>query len=241
MDFKQVTIVFEEIDKTSSRTEITRLLGELLKKATPQEANIICNLSLGLLRPPYKGTQFNLAEKNLAKVVAQLLNKPDSTIAEQSKKKGDLGLVVEDGAWTIQKNLSITKVYDDLSAIEEMSGTGSQEEKARGVLELLSALDPGSAKYVIRIILGTLRLGFSDMTIVDALSYMEAGDKSLRSLIEHAYNIRVDIGLIAQTLKEKGPKALEKMEVQIGIPIRPAAAERLPTAKEIYEKLGHCV
>lgn len=89
--------------------------------------------------------------------------------------------------------------------------------------------------------MGTLRLGFSDMTIIDALSWMEVGDKSLRGTIEHAYNICVDIGLIAQTLKEKGIKALEDMQVKIGIPIRPAAAERLPTAKAIVEKLGPCV
>lgn len=241
MDFKQVTIVFEEIDKTSSRTEITRLLGELFKKATPHEANIISNLSMGLLRPPYKGTQFNLAEKNLTKIVAQLLDKSESTVAEQAKKKGDLGLVVQEGQWKSHKNPSITHVYNDLSAIEEISGTGSQEEKGKSVLELLQSLDPTSAKYVIRIIMGTLRLGFSDMTLIDALSWASTGDKSLRPLIEHAYNICVDIGLIAQTLKEHGKKALSRMEVQIGIPIRPAAAERLPTAKDIYEKLGHCV
>jgi DNA ligase-1 len=241
MDFKQVTIVFEEIDKTSGRTEITRLLADLLKKSTPHEANIICNLSLGLLRPPYQGTQFNFAEKNLIKVTAQLLDKSEATVAEHSKHKGDLGLVVQEGNWHAAKHPTITHVYDELCAIEKISGTGSQEEKTQAALLLLKSLDPLSAKYVVRVMLGTLRLGFSDMTIIDALSWMEAGDKSLRAVIEHAYNICVDIGLIAQTLKEKGKKAIEDMQVTIGIPIRPAAAERLPTAKAIVEKLGHCI
>jgi DNA ligase-1 len=93
----------------------------------------------------------------------------------------------------------------------------------------------------VRIILGKLRLGFSDMTIVDALSWMISGNKTLRGIIEDAYNICADIGLIAHTLKEKGIDALKDMHAQVGIPIRPAAAERLPTAADIVEKIGPCV
>jgi DNA ligase-1 len=47
--------------------------------------------------------------------------------------------------------------------------------------------------------------------------------------------------LIAQKLKTEGIKAVEKMSIQLGIPIRPAAAERLPTAQEIFEKIGPCI
>ena len=36
-------------------------------------------------------------------------------------------------------------------------------------------------------------------------------------------------------------QALEEMQITIGIPIRPAAAERLPTAQAIIDKLGPCV
>lgn len=241
MDFSHVAIVFESIEKTSSRTEITQLLGELLKKATPHEANIICNLSLGLLRAPYQGTQFNFAEKNLIKVIAQLLEQSESAVAQETKHKGDLGLVIAQGDWKVHDHHSISHVYKELSHIENISGTGSQEEKAHAALKLLRSLDPISGKYIVRMMLGTLRLGFSDMTIIDALSWMEVGDKSLRTVIEHAYNICVDIGLIAQLLKEKGVDALKNMQIQIGIPIRPAAAERLPTAKDVFEKIGVCV
>ena len=68
------------------------------------------------------------------------------------------------------------------------------------------------------------------------LSWMCVGDKSLRKIVEHAYNIRVDIGLIAKTLKKDGVEALKQMNIQIGIPIRPASAERLPTAQAIVDK-----
>jgi len=86
--------------------------------------------------------------------------------------------------------------------------------------------------------LGRLRLGFLDKTILDALSWMLAGDKSKRETIEAAYNLQTDVGLIAQMIKAKGLKSLKSLKVQIGVPIMPALCQRLPTAKKIIEKMG---
>lgn len=241
MKFSDVAHYFDQLEATSSRTEMTKILAELLGKATPKEASIVCNLSLGQLHPPYIGTQFNIASALMAQAIAEVLNLPVSTVQDDAKKRGDLGLVVVEGSWKARQTLTIGHVYDALCALEEISGAGSQDEKVRVLKNLLLDLDPISAKYVVRIIIGKLRLGFSDMTIIDALSWMAAGNKSLREIIENAYNICADIGIIAATLKEDGVAALEKMHIKMGIPILPAAAERLATAKAIVEKLGHCV
>ena len=107
--------------------------------------------------------------------------------------------------------------------------------------KLLKSVDPISAKFIIRTILGKLRLGFSEMTLIDAFSWMCVGNKSLRKEIEHAYNVCVDIGLIVSSLKKDGIDGIEHMKVEVGIPIRPAAAERLPSPKAIIEKLGTCI
>ncbi len=242
MNFDSVAQVFDEIEQTTSRLEITQLIAKLLKKATPAQAEIICNLSLGQLYPPYIDLQFHLAQKSLIPVVARMLNRSESDIQKELKKVGDLGLLVQEGTWKQTGNLlSVKAVYDQLGAIEKIAGTGSQEKKTQALYELLSAVDPLSAKYIVRIVLAKLRLGFSDMTVIDALSWMETGDKSLRPIIENAYNVSVDIGLIARTLKQDGIAAIEKMSMTVGIPIRPAAAERLPTAAAIFKKIGPCI
>ena len=242
MKFKHVAKVFSQIQETSSRLEITELLADLLKKATPSEASILANLSLGQLNPPYIGTQFNIAAKTMIKVLAKLLGKDEADIKKEAQKLGDLGLVAAEGNWLTSKELRVQQVYDRLHEIEKLSGVGSTEDKINALENLLSELDAESAKFVVRIVLGKLRLGFSDMTLVDALSWMEVNDKSLRDIIEDAYNVCADIGLIAETIKqEKGITKLKNMKVQIGIPIRLAAAERLPTAQDIFDKLGKCV
>ena len=81
-------------------------------------------------------------------------------------------------------------------------------------------------------------MGLWNKTILDALSVAETGDKSLRPLIERAYNVSADIGRIAQLVKRSGKSGLEKIGVTVGVPVRMAAAERLPTPVEIMEKMG---
>lgn len=242
MNFKSVAEVFDAINQVSSRLQITELLAHLFKKATPTEARILSNISLGMLRPPYEGTQFNIAQKSMIKIIASLTHHTVATIEHEAKKLGDLGLVVS-ALYKDQSEQSMTvlQVFKKLEELEAISGTGSQEERLQLIVALLNDLDPLSAHYVVSIILGTLRLGFSDMTIIDALSWMEVGDKSIRSELETAYNICADIGLIAQTLKEGGLKAIKHMKTTVGIPIRLAAAERLPNAEAVFEKVGKCI
>jgi DNA ligase-1 len=239
--FSIVADYFQRIEATSSRLDMTYLLAELLGQATAQEAEIISNLLLGQLRPPYVGTQFNIASKNLIKVIVVLQNESESEVKEKMQQLGDLGLVVASGGWSPKDILSVLDVYNRLDTIERIHGVGSSDDKNSQLVELLEHCDPISAKYIVRIILGKLRLGFSDMTLIDALSWMHKGDKSLKNALEHAYNMSADIGLIAKTLKESGIEGIEAMQVHVGIPIRPAAAERLPTAQAVVDKLGHCV
>ena len=134
--------------------------------------------------------------------------------------------------------LSISEVYDRLMEIAKESGEGSVERKISKMAQLLSNLDVCSAKYVVRIPLGRLRLGFSDVTILDALSWMIAGDKSKREEIEGAYNINTDVGLISKIIKKQKMLGLKKVKISLGTPIMPALCQRLATAEEMVEKLG---
>lgn len=242
MKFSIVADTFDVIEKEASRNTITQVLASLLSQANPHEASIICNFSLGTLYPPYLESQFNIAQKSMAPIVAQMLKISGEQASQKIKDAGDAGLVIVQGHWQqTNDDLTVTDVYDHLVLLQKISGIGSQEEKAIALEKLLLAVDPISAKYIVRIVLGNLRLGFSDMTIIDALSWMQTGDKSLKQIIEDAYNKCADIGLIAQTLKKSGIEALEAMQIKVGVPIRPAAAERLPTAQAIVEKLGPCI
>jgi len=237
--FKKLAIYFSRLEATASRNQITEILSDLLKKADKNEVDKICYLSLGRLAPLYAGIEFNLAEKMMMRALAQAYQQSEEKVRKEYKKIGDLGEVAKNfdqGAKS--KPLSINQVYERLYQIALEGGEGSVERKIKNLAQLLNDLDGESAKYIVRIPLGKLRMGFSDLTILDALSWMITGDKSKRKEIEEAYNDRADGGQIAQIIKTKGLKGLKGIKVQIGVPIMPALCQRLPTAEEIVKKLG---
>ena len=86
--------------------------------------------------------------------------------------------------------------------------------------------------------LGKMRLGIGDPTVLDAMSFAKRGDRSLRPILEAAYNRTSDLGLIARTLWDSAEAGLEKLKVRAGHPLRPQLAERLPNPEAVIKKLG---
>jgi ATP-dependent DNA ligase len=241
MQFSRLSQYFSRIEATPKRLEITAILAELLKESSPEEIDKICYLVLGQLAPLYEGVEFNLAGKMLLRVMADAYMIPGAAVEKIAKDRGDLGDAAEElsqKSKTKDQKLSVGEVYRKLREIAEDSGTGSSARKVREMALLFQSLDSLSVRYVARIPVASLRLGFSDKTILDALSVAEVGDKSLRPVLERAYNVSADIGRIARLAKSKGVKGLEKIGVTVGVPVRMAAAERLPDPKAILEKMG---
>ena len=242
MYFQTLANGLHKIGLEPSRNKMTELLGALLAQATARECQIISYISLGTLRAPYQGAQFNFADKSMIKVVAALTQQSVTEYTAIAKQSGDVGQAILTNLWPFNDNgLTVLEVYARLEYLQSLSGTGSQEDKAFALSNLLKEMDAVSAACIVRIVLGTMRLGFSDMTLVDALSWIVTGDKSLKPVLEHGYNVCADIGLIAFVLKDQGIDAVKAITPTLGIPIRPAAAERAESPAAIIERLGTCV
>ena len=241
MKFKECMQYFQKLEQEPSRTAMTKILAELLTQAKPEDAKIIAYFSMGSLFPPYQDIQFNIAQKNMIAILAESLEVTEATIQRHAKEMGDLGLVIFDMWQGKDEGCTLSELYGSLVEIAKISGTGSSEKKAKAVIKILHQVDALGAKFIVRIVTKTMRLGFSDMTFLDALSWMECGSKKLTPEIEHAYNICADLGLVTYTLKSDGMRSIEKMSIHVGIPILPAAAERLKSPQAIIDKLGDCV
>jgi DNA ligase-1 len=245
MKFKDFAVYLDLLEKTSSRIEITKILAELFRKSDKGEIDKVVYLSLGGLVPQYKGIVFNIAERMMAQAIAKAYGQKVEKVRELYKKKGDLGDVVFSFAETKKlkdkrtEKPTITDVYNRLFKIAQDEGEGSQDRKIVKTADLLSRLDPLSAKFVARIPIGNLRLGFSDKTVLDALSWMEKGDKSAKNDLEKAYYVLPDVGLLAKNVKSYGVrKAVKKIKPVIGVPVLPMLAQRLKSPAEMIEKMG---
>ncbi|MGC8948436.1 MAG: hypothetical protein ACP5OK_03765, partial [Thermoprotei archaeon] len=56
------------------------------------------------------------------------------------------------------------------------------------------------ARYLARFIIGELRLGIADMTILDALAIAYGGSKDYRPILERAYNLTSNLGEVAKAV-----------------------------------------
>ena len=246
MKFAVIADYFEKLEATTKRLEMFDILSELFKKAKPSEIDKLVYICQERIKPPYEGIEIGMAEKMLEKAIARATGTDLKKVSSLYKKKGDLGLVAETLAskqsfkLVKPKELTLNDVYEGFLKTALTSGAGAVERKISIISGLLSRANPKEAKYISRFVIGRLRLGIGDPTIMDSLSKAKVGDRSLREKIERAYNLCSDLGLVAKTLFEKGEKALEKFKVTPGKPIRMALAERLPSSKDIIKKIGKC-
>ena len=240
MTFKELSKYLNEIEKVSSRLVITDLLVEVLKKIKEDEVEEGIYLMLGNLAPKYRKVDFAMGDKMGVRAIARVIGKEQEEVMQMYKEKGDLGgLVLDLEVGEERKNLSVVEVYERLKSLAEDSGSGSQERKVMALAELMLDLDSVSAKFVMRIVLGKLRLGFSEKTLLDALSVLEGNDKSLRKRLDHLFQVHPDLGEITSWIKREGVEGAEKnIGVEVGVPVVPALCQRLNTAEEIVAKMG---
>lgn len=244
MKFSRLAEFFEKIEKTSSRLTITHLLSDLFKELDASEIEKTAYLLQGRVVPLYERLEFGMAEKMVIRSVVLALNIDKDVFVKEYGKIGDIGTTVElfkkEHRALHEVDHDVLTVYEDLKNLALSSGAGSQEKKANILANLIRELDPLSCRYLVRIPQGTMRLGFSDMTVLDSYSWMLGGDKSLRKTIEEAYHVRPDLGYIGRVLKEKGIKALSHIGPRVFSPIIMMRSERLSSAEEIVKQIGNC-
>ena len=244
MKFSVVADAYEKLEALSGRLAITDVLAALLKETPKKELPMLVYLTQGKLRPDYEGVELGIAEKYALRVLHIASGETVEDVRRTYVASGDIGTAAEkllaggkQGSLGAEP-LTLRRVYDTLMDISKRSGEGSIESKLNELVRLLADASPREAKYILRTAMGEIRLGVADYTILDACSASLLGDKSHRKLLERAYNVCPDLGYIVQLAAEKGLKGVQGIGIEVGRPIRPMLAERLPTAEEILEKMG---
>ncbi len=215
------------------------VVAELLRAASDDEREPIVYLLQAELRPPYEGIELGVGDKLLVHAIATAYKSTITTVERQYGRLGDLGLVARGLARTRQpKGPSVRATYDALLALSGMTGAGSSSRKLSALADLLRPLTAVEAKLVVRVAQGRLRLGVGDQTILEAAALAALGDRRQKALLEHAYNVRSDLGAVVRSAFVRRAAALQSIGPRIGVPVRPALAQRLASAEAIVTRLG---
>jgi DNA ligase-1 len=244
--FSYLVECFEKLEKTSSIHAMIQTLASLFKEATASNIDIVCYFTLGEVAAAYKNVQLGVGTE-ISKSAISLAFGVEKTEVENSLRKfGDLGTVASklDKAAkrkirgvSFKGKLSVNNLHKELIKIARAKGTGSQEIKEKTLSAILTEVSPSERKYIIRLVLGEMRLGVADMTLLDALAVAFLGSKEKRAPLEDAYNMCSDIGYVAKILAKSGLKGVKRTRISLGRPIQPMLAQRVSELSELMERM----
>ena len=229
--------------QTSSRIALTGYLVTLFKKTPADIIDKVTYLIQGKLYPDYDGIEIGLADKMVVRAIASSSGKDISQIERIYQKTGDLGdaaglaLKSKSQSTLFSETMTVERVYSTFDRVARTTGSGSQDLKLRLISSLLNDASSEESRYIIKFVMGQLRLGIADYTVLDALSFAFTGDKSNRLILEDAYNVSSDLGTVAKLLATKGLEAVRSVQITLYKPLRPMLAERVTTAEEAIERM----
>nr|AIF19736.1 DNA ligase I, ATP-dependent Dnl1 (LIG1) [uncultured marine thaumarchaeote KM3_87_F05] len=244
MEFSIIAEIFERMENTTKRIELTNLLVELLKKIPKKIIPNAVYLLQGIIRPNFEGVELGVAEKLAIRAISKSSGLSIKKIEDDYKKCGDLGLTASNilklktqTTFTAEK-ITLERVYETLFRIAKLVGKGSQDLKMKYISSLLNDATPLEAKFVLKILLGTLRLGIAENTIMDALAIAFTGKKENKEQIENAYNVSSDLGKVSLLIATDGIDEIKKFKISLFSPIRPMLADRVKSEKEAIKKMS---
>ena len=242
MKFSIISDAFQQMEATSKRLELTDILVKLIQEIPEDVIAKAIYLIQGKLRPNFEGVELGIAEKLVMRAMSKSSGIPLKKIEDDYNKGGDLGQTAEN---ILQQKIQTTfaseiitleKVYETLFKISNLEGKGSQEMKMKYVSSMLNDATPQESKFILKILLGTLRLGIAENTVMDALAIAFTGKKENREIIENAYNVSSDLGKVAEVISTGGVEEIEKFQIKLFSPIRPMLADRIKSGEETVEK-----
>jgi DNA ligase-1 len=187
--------------------------------------------------------ELGVGTKLVLRVVSQVSGIPESTLEDYIREEGDIGKACERAidektqVILYQQPLSVEYVYEILNKMSSFSGPRSQDRKLKYVSNLFSSAKGREVKYLVRIILGTMRTGIGEGTVRDAIAQATGCQPSQ---VERAFMVTNDLGLVAKTAKEN-PEKLEDLDITYFKPLKFMLAQ-VSTLQEAQERMGslHC-
>ena len=242
MKFAELAEFFSRMENTTKRLELTEILVELLKSTPIEIISKVVYLIQGKLRPNFEGVELGIAEKLAMKSISKSAGIAIKKIEDDYKIGGDLGItaanILKQKTQTTftAESITLERVYDTLLKIAKLEGRRSQDMKIKYISSLLNDATTNESKFILKILLGTLRLGIAENTLMDALAITYTGKKDNRELIENAYNVSSDLGYVSEIVAKQGIDGVKKFEISVFNPVRPMLADRVKSEEDAIKK-----
>jgi len=234
MEYSKLVEVYESLEATASKLGKRDILARLFEESPASDLEKIVLLATGQVFPSYSEEELGVAEKLMRRAIEKSTGHSEAQVTAEFKRTGDLGVTAENfvrsrsQSTLMRRKLTVDKVFESLKELPGAVGAGSQERKLSIIAELVSSASPKEAKYIVRTVLGTLRIGVAEGIVRDAIA--KAFGASAAN-VEHAWNMMPDYGRIASIARSKGDDGLTGVKIKVGVSLQVLLAEKAESLK----------
>ena len=253
MQYALLTKYYDKISQTSKRLEKIKHISELLQETDRYDLEMVIFLLQGRVFPKGDEQKIGMASRLVIKALSTSSGVSTEDIEKEWKNTGDIGkstqhlIQKKKQATLFSEPLSVSKVFENLVKLAKLEGAGTVNNKVQLLCELLTSATPREARYIVRTVIGDLRVGASEGTLRDAIvrAYFtktyenrEVDEESKKEYtkkvqkVQHAFDLSNDFGKVVKKLEESGEKGLESISLELFNPLNPML---FPKAKDIED------
>ncbi|MFQ6134566.1 MAG: ATP-dependent DNA ligase [Nitrososphaerales archaeon] len=225
----------EAIKSTSSKLKKIDTLSKYLTSLDNESLPLVCRFLSGYIFTRWSSRRIQVGYSLLTDLALEISGVPKLRMRRFFLKHGDLGDVVGQIFSNrvliplIEKKLTIIDTYRTFEKIASLRGPGAVSEKRSLLKGLLLNSSLLEAKYLIKIMLGELRIGLVEGLVEESIA--KAFGYSVDE-VRDANLVLADIGLTAELAYRRG---LEEAELELMHPTNFMLADTMADASEIAE------
>jgi DNA ligase-1 len=222
--------VAEAIAATTKKTEKVRLLAEYFSSSPIEEAAIAAVFFSGSPFPAYEETTLQVGGSLLWRLISEISQASDATLGAVYRKYGDLG----DAAAEVfsQNNHPAPNIPLRLAELatsfRELAAARGASAKSHVLRELFSRAQPGEIRYIVKIILGDLRIGLRQSLVEEAIAKAYGAEPAA---VQRAGMM---LGDIAETLRLAAAGRLAEAHMRLFHPLGFMLASPAETVAEAF-------
>ena len=244
MRYKKLAELYQEASSTTKRLEKIKILSKFLLQLSEKDKDVMY-LLMGDIYPEYDERRIGISNQLAIKAISKSTGTEPSQVTKEWKKIGDLGEVAKKLTESKKQTtlhshiLSTEKVLENLRKLPALEGKGTVGKKLGLITELLTSAEPTEALYLVRTLIGDLRIGIQESTIRESLAKAFFSDpKTATPQIKKAIDKSNDLGIVFEIARKGKIKELEKIHLEVGKPIKAMLAQKVLTIKDGFKALG---
>jgi DNA ligase 1 len=225
----------EAIARTTRKTEKVTILAQYISQRTTEEAAVSAIFLSGRAFPAYEETTLQVGGSLLWRAIAEIASASEAQMTAAYRRFGDLGSAAQEvleGRAPPQK-LKPLDVIEVEQCFRTIAAVRGNEAKHKLLRELLARASPLEAKYLVKIMLGDLRIGLRESLVEESIA------KAFATELQQVQRANMLLGDVAETLRLAARSQLSAAQMRLFHPIGFMLASPVETPDEAFEYFEH--